>query len=147
MPFWNRPSTRRLELEGLLSIEVPRNWRVRQADHFVEVLTPGKHDALQVSIHPRTIAALPPQAEERELLEQFLAQAGADSSLIVVERAGEASASFTVSDDETEFHFDVVARAWPSVAVIASFCYVRKDAATHSAALTALASIQPSADR
>lgn len=143
MPKWFRRKTS-LDDEPptRIAIAIPQGWSASRNGELLDVLPPGEVGALQVSTYSRD-ASIPIEASEaRGLVESFVSHL-TDLAGVTISEHGEHDAwtSFTSHAEALETSWNVVAKVWPTAAVIGSYCRPSGDDPFGDTAVAALESL------
>jgi hypothetical protein len=130
---------------GLLAVDVPSGWEVRELGDLLEFLPPAGTGAAQISVLRRTNDDLLREGEAVSLAGGFAEKLGAHA--LDVHETGTsdttqtASATFRTSDDDGELLWDLEVHLWIEKALLCTYCRGATDDPSRASALEMFASI------
>lgn len=132
--------------QNVFSLEVPKEWEVRQSEDLIEIAPPQPVGAAHISVLRRTRSEPVQRGEAEELVSNFARKQGVKSCAISEEALGSQSIArtrFQTQDKEGILVWHVEAHVWEERALVCSFCFGGTANHLQNEALAMFASIQP----
>lgn len=133
---------------GVLSLDVPEGWEVRNQDDVIEIVPPKPVGAVHISVLRRTRPNEVQDGEAALLAADFARKRGVGDPRPSETRHGGgrlARIAFQSVGEARALTWDVEARVWGGRALVCSYCHDGRDAWAREAALLMFASIEPHA--
>jgi hypothetical protein len=135
--------------EGVMSMDVPERWSVRETSDVIEITPPNSVGAAHVTVLRRTKSDAVAEGEAASLARSFARKQGVDIEASEIRRGLESlsTASFTSGSGSEALHWEVETRVWTQGAVICSYCHDGQHPDEREAAVRIFRSIEPIPNR